>query len=217
MELYWSTSGRKIASHLAGMGVELNLEDAYRIELAVRRFYPNHIIGVIDQVLSGKASRLGRAQEQGWDYFHKPVYSMLSGRKGAIRDDAPEKLPTEPNTLAVFKYVQRGLLIRDMDEGEAMMLLYMVPPLVPKMSVLADAIRVCADRDARNVRYLHGVLNRRKQEKVGITRKQRVTGEPWEPPADYQPLSKVERAQLEHEWEKDSAKNIAIMKKLRSM
>lgn len=215
MKLYWSTGGRRIATYLEGIGIEPTLEDGYRIEVAVSRFYPNHIIGVMDKVLAGKVSRLTRAQESGWDYFDKPVWSMLTGRKGANR---PEQMKTiEAKALPVYKHAQRGLLIRDMDEEEAKLLLEEVPPLVPELPVLLDAIRICADRNARSVRYLHGVLKRRKQEKVGITRKQRVTNEPWEPPEDYEPIGAAQRAQLEYEWKKDSQKNIEIMRKLRDM
>lgn len=213
--LYFSTAGRRIVSHLSGLGIEPDLDDAYQIQLAATRFFPNHIIGVMDKVLAGKASRLTRAQEQGWEYFNKPVWSMLTKRDNAHRPISVT--PTQDNALAVFRHVQTSLLVRDMDDEEAAMLIYKIPINVPNLVVLRDAIAICLDRDVRSVRYLNGVLLRRAQEKSGIVRRLRVFNEPWGPPEGFEPLGAAERARLKYEWEQDSEKNIEIMRKLKSL
>lgn len=213
--IYHSSSGRKVATFLQSVGIEPSLDDAYRIELAAFRFWPNHIIGVCEQVLKGSAAKLQRAQDQGWEYFDKPVWQILSKRGPAQRPGLVSPAPEKASALPCFKHVQTSLLIRDMDDKEVEMLFFSIPKLVPKREVLMQAIRSCIDRDVRNVHYLHGVLKRRKQEKEGATAKLRVGNEPWEPAADYEPLGPAERARLEVEWKRDADKTIAIMRNLR--
>jgi hypothetical protein len=200
------SSARRIERHLAKYGIELRWpEDYFAIDLACLHFFPNHIEGVIDQVLSGgdEGAKRARAREQRWGYFAKPVGSLLGKRAGALREDAPDLL-FDARVADVYKVVTRSLLAADMTHEEVRQLLFVVAPIVgTNLQKLFDAVRVCRERDARTVYYLRGVLEKGEQKRE--TRKRetlegRSEAEPWSPPPDYQPLDERQIAEARERW-----------------
>jgi hypothetical protein len=198
MMTYLSGDARKIQVWLQDRGIAL--EEPVSLEYTCSVFFPNHIIGVCDHVLSKGdiMGKLERAQDQGWSYFEKPIWSILEGRETAHRRKRPwPKLP--PRADAAWRVVQARLLLSDMSRDDADLLLFAIPEMADKLA-LSEAIRVCRERDIRTVAYLHGILRRRQQERQGKQRERRESGgDPWTPPA-IDPIEIADAARFEYEW-----------------
>lgn len=215
MTLRLSTDGRHVVEWLEERGIPVSVEDGMYIEHAVSHFYPNHVISVLEHILSrGRvADRLMKAQDQGWDYFRKPVWSMLPKRKHARRGGDIRELPEGADF--VWRLVQ-GFVLTDLNRAEADAVLYEIPDLIRGKRDILDGIRVSRDRDVRTIPYLHGVLRRKQQERTGRARECRDSEDPWEPPEDWEPLDAGERAELEIDW-RQSNQDIDIMRGLRDV
>lgn len=221
MSRYFSKDARTVVNHLANIGVEVeSKEDGYALEWACVQFFPNHIMGVIDKIMKGGrvAEKLAKAQDQGWGYFNKPVHSMLGGRTAAWKDaDLPEEFNPEWG-LKVYGMVTSGMLLSDMTNDEAKLLIVTIPTLTTDPNEIIGAVRVCKQRQSRSVYYLNGILSRTDQQKKGrikeVKREAEEMNKPFQPPEDFQPLdpdtigdfdSKMRDAELIHhlrEYEK---------------
>jgi hypothetical protein len=154
--------------------------------IATLRFFTNHIIGVIDQVLKepNRDAKIARANEQGWSYFRSPVESLLSKRLPAQRPGAV-KVQQTPELLALYELVAATLLDADMTAAEVRMLVVDLPKYTKSPADLREAIRICRARSARSIHYLIGILRRgeqKRQTKVIELKEMRSERGPWVPP-----------------------------------
>lgn len=222
MSYYVSRDSRRILNHLEEYDISISdPKHLLDVEICLSRFYPNHVIGVIDKCLSGKnlLKKLGRAQQRSWNYFKKPVRDLLSSRKPAHRKNPPnqEKLLSEGWVSKVYSIVTSSLLINDMSREEADKLIYEVPHYARDRMDLVHAITPCKEHGSRNVHYLLGVLRNEREREEGRTKellKRRSKGEPWEPDEESR-LSEEEVKDFERRWNIDSQENINIEQSLR--
>lgn len=212
MNIYHSRDGRKVIDTLKVYGVvPLDGKQHFDIEIICSIFYPNHIVGVIKHVLSGKGllGKLGRAQEQGFGYFRRPAFDMLKSRPSSWRRDvdAMETL-SDPKSLSdwhvgVYTIVSTTLMSSDVGSDEMAVLLYEIPLLTNEQLELVMAIRACKDQGKRSIHYLKGVLSRSKADKEARTRdimRSRSENVPWSPPGDHIPLDPAEIKEFEEHW-----------------
>lgn len=219
--MYVSNDARRVLASLQSFGIEVPESQLIWLELVCSYFFPNHIVKTVEKVKPKSKTSILKAIEEGWDYFDKPCYNLLTKRDGARRPNTPSIVhdgPT-PSQQLWWERCQRSLLVRDMDRGEADCILWELPELDPDSERFREAVRVCKERDTRSPRYLVGILNRANQEKAGKARerdrKRAVEPQPWEPPEGYQPIPAAERARLEVEWANEGKSNTEIMKLLR--
>lgn len=161
---YMSKSARKVVKCLNRFGVDVEGTVYFQIEVACSMFYHTHIIGVIESVLKsgGVAQKLFKAQEFGWYYFAQPITDMLKSRNSAQNINFPgiDETFVVERSAKVYGIVCTTLLAHDINSQEINQLLYDVPPLCNKNSLM-ESIRICKDRGARSIPYLHGILERR--------------------------------------------------------
>lgn len=224
--MYVSADVRRVLAWLADREIGVNESQLIWLELTCSFFFPNHIQTVINQILSGgnEDAKLAKARKLGWEYFNKPCYDLLCKRIEARRHKSvggvtagPGLYGPTPTQLTWWTRCQQRLLVRDMDRGEADIILFELSSLDPELLNFREAVRVCKERDIRSPRYLMGILNREIQEKQGKATerdREQETEQPWEPPSGYRLISTVERARLQILWE-EHEENIEIMKMLR--
>lgn len=198
-----SKDTRSVVNFLHQRGIDKI--DPYEVELQILKYYPNHIISVIEQVTPSPQS-CDRANDAGWSYFAKPVGSFLSARPVANR--LPLQFPDPiPDSVWVYNMVRISLLLADIAQAELQILLCDIPVIIRGSNEsLGGAIRTCKARSARNVYYLRGVLTREASTIAGRVRElTQATNEAemaaWAPPAGYEPLDSSERAIVALDWE----------------
>lgn len=164
--IYVSKDARRVISHLGQLGIvlELGQNGIFDVEVACSQFFPNHIIGVIDQVLRGNdpLTKIERAQEQKWDYFSKPVSNMLRGRTAAWQEpQVPiEESWNESWARRVYSIISTAFLVHDINRAEANTIMFDIPPITTDRDALVAAIHAAKDRRVRSVPYLKAILER---------------------------------------------------------
>lgn len=190
---------RRIHDHLKGYGLQ-STDDLMAAEMACLNFFPNHIRGVLDRVLSTDTA-LDRLAGQGWSYVNKPIYDLLTSRAAARR--RPELAIT---SLAGLDYdlIRVRLLETDMNAEETALLFLDIPGLVRSRSQLNEAIQICRDRRSRTVYYLAGVLRKGTQRLASRTAElleNRTEVLPWTPPQDFLPAADDTIVRLGLRWD----------------
>lgn len=197
---------------LRAHGVELaDVGDRLCLEIDLLRFYPNHIEGVIEQVLKGGnvAAKVDRANAQGWGYFALPVESLLRAREGAIRSDAisPEHvvalLGGNRSGLRRTYTMVCSMVSADMTHEEVRKLFVELWSLGPSEEALRAAIAVCKERDARTVYYLYGVLSKetqRAETRRSELLRDRSEQEVWRPGPGFVGLTAEEIEEARRRW-----------------
>jgi len=169
-----SKDAGRVLDKLNSLGIPLPIQDVWMLEIAASVFFPNHIVGVVDHVLSGKRKldKIARAQEQGWSYFHKPVFSLLTSRTSAHRPSADEHIGQNPTDWhrKAFTIVATTLVSGEVGREEMDVLLWEIPLLVSEQRDLVLAIGACKDQGKHSIYYLRGVLKREKSEREARTR-----------------------------------------------
>ena len=181
--IYMSRDARRITDHLTSYGIDSDLKDRFDIEVACSQFLPNHIMGVVDQILKGKKSidKLTRAQDRRWDYFNKPVYDILTRRHSAWQNIQLELDSIIPFAMDAYSIVTATLLPHDINRVETNLLIYEIPPLGNRDDILG-AVRICKDRGARSVAYLHAILSRQRAKKLAEIEERKKSEIPvWKP------------------------------------
>jgi len=202
---YASKDARKVIDHLEGLGVDISSSDHYHIEYACSSFYPNHIVGVIQKILSGKGrlAKLEKAQDQGWAYFNQPVFSMLLTRSSARRKGGDIRPPDEHSKM-VFRMVVSRLLSSDIGTDEMRLVLVDLPNAVSDRVDLAQAIKGAREQGKHSVHYLAAILKRKAGERAGMLRdtmEARGGTKPWVPDVGKRQITDEEMAEMEQEWE----------------
>lgn len=213
METYVSSDARQVIERLATIGVQVEGDDLFDLEHCCATWYTTHIIGVIDSVLKGgnQVAKVLKAQDQGWQYFAKPVKSMLKGRHPAWREEG-NRVHAD-HAPKIYRAVTRTLLLADMNRTEADLLIFDIPHMVD-VAGLSSAVQACKSQNKRTVYYLNGVIKREVQTAAGRRREieqDRSMNSPWEPPEDFEPAG-IDAAAL---WA-DRLNNIKIQKELRN-
>ena len=211
---YMSRAARKVVDYLNALGIIIEEPIVfYQIDVACSMWFPNHIIQVITKCLSGgdRAKKLFKAQELGWYYFAGPITKMLSKREEAKQPTNPQDYIDESyspeHSAAVYGTVTTSLLAHDMNNVELNQLLYDVPPLVMGFKdggreTVLDAIRICKERKARTIPYLHGILERRGSEiKARIKDRDEDQASVWKPNDDQNTIDSTDAAA---DWESKS-------------
>ena len=223
---YCSYDARQVVDHLKKHGYEVAEQDYIEIEQAVGKFWPNHIMGVIDGVLKPTSKqtteqKIDRAKTLGWAYFHKPVFSMLTPRGGAHRTESID-FATDEWTKTVYNIVTTGFVVADFTVKELALLVVEIPALLStgESHELSYAI-TAAKRGSRNIFYLNGVIRRETQTKKGkaIERQEQIETDAekgWSAPEDFELMDVTERLTLASDWQKKQ-NDILISKGLNSV
>lgn len=196
-----STDARRIYNLLRQRGLEY---EPYEIELSLAKFYPNHIISVIEQVMPCDQEALERAKTKGYSYFSRPIDQILSKRTQAHRT---ERIGPTEHSKWVYLCVRSNLLLADFSSAELQILLAEIPTLIRgEVENLNRAIGACKSGNVRNIFYLRSVLAREHSTIEGRTREATQANEAaearaWSPPEGYESPDSSERAVLRLEWE----------------
>ena len=187
---FMSRDARKVVDRMESLGIEIEGTQYFQVEVACSMFFPNHIMTVIDKVLSGKnaSTKLFKAQDDGWYYFANPVTSMLKGRTTAWQPQAPGEEDmvgwVPEHAAAAYEIVCVTMLPHDMNRTEANQLLYDCPLLAGRDGFI-EAIKICKDRNARSIPYLHGILERKAAQVMAYIRERDDATElVWVPDTD---------------------------------
>jgi hypothetical protein len=213
---YCSSETRKVLDVLDEYGLTVDRDDMLRVEQAVGRFWNTHVQKVIRDVM--KHAKMERIEEVGvWEYFQKPVLSMLTPRGAAARTDSIDFELTYHNRN-VYNLVTSSLLLADFNMSELKLLTVDIPPMVSEMADLTRAIEACKRQSVRSIYYLHGVIQREYQTRQGrIKEIQKQTAEAadqgWKIPDSYDRMDITERRSLADDW-KDRLNSIQIAKAL---
>ncbi len=205
-DLFISKDARRVTAELEGFGVHLTEDDLINVDYVTAAFHVNHIIKTIRSVMTGpgnKIVRLLKAQDEGWDYFLKPIWSMLPVRQSACRVWPFVKPPVVNESL--YKRVSKSLLVGDMNREEANILMFNLPALNPTSEQVSDAIKICKQNDTRTVYYLRGILEReynKARAKVQETEHELASNnQPWSPPLDYTPIPPEQLELFRKQWD----------------
>lgn len=191
-----SADARKVVQTLEKYGVEA---DAFDVELVVNDFYPNHITGVIDATMKrANGKSLLKAQEQGWDYFRKPVYSLLNARPAAKRTDSIGV--NDGDTRRIYRLVTTGYCVADFNSAEAKLLLGL-----RDFGATVAGIQAAKRMGQRSIYYLNGIIQRETATAAGKLREIQASNaeaeaRAWEPPEGYEKLDARELASVELDW-----------------
>jgi hypothetical protein len=213
---YCSSETRKVLDVLDEYGLTVDRDDMLRVEQAVGRFWNTHIQKVIRDIM--KNAKVERIEALGvWEYFEKPIISMLTPRGAAARTD-PIEFEIDEHVEKVYNLVTSSLLLADFNMKELALLVGEIPSMAPDVITLANAITACKRQGVRSVYYLHGVVQREHQTTQGrIKEIQKQTAEAadqgWRIPDSYDKMDITERRSLADDW-KDRLNSIQIAKAL---
>lgn len=199
---YCSYECRKVLEKLSEYGIEIAADEWFDIEIAVDAFWTTHVIGVIEQVLTGgdPAKKLAKIELMGWAYFHKPIASLLGSRSGALRPESVFNGTVFDWTRTVYNMVTGSFCRADFNMKE-MALINAMTEMVKDPHQFSRAKEAC--RDNRSIYYLHGVLRREYDSARGKIREIQETTDTssgWTPPEGYEQMDVIERKTLEREW-----------------
>lgn len=188
-------------------GIQVGSErDWLLLEIQTLWYMPNHIEGVIRQVLREDDRKIGRAREKGWGaYFWNPVLSLLASRDACHRNLLTKDIEVTDELVALYSLITATLLDVDMTADELLLLLLELPRMAPSQKDLHGAIRICKDRKARSVYYLMGILRRGEQWKETRTREildARSEQAPWTPPVDHERIDDTTAERLSGRWQR---------------
>jgi hypothetical protein len=193
-----SADARKVVQTLEKYGVEV--EDTFDVELAVNDFYPNHITGVIDSIMKkANGKSLMRAQDQGWDYFRKPVYSLLTSRPAAKRPDSVG-VNDDGDTRRIYALIASGYCLADFNQTEARLVFGLT-----NYERVLSGIGAAKRQGQRSIYYLNGIVQREAATAAGKLREAQAQNseaeaKAWSPPQDYEKLDAGELAIVELDW-----------------
>lgn len=205
MPTYCSTDARKVYEHLVAKTNNRYYALPYDIELAVYQFYPNHINGVIDKIIT--PDTLEKAMKADvWKYVLKPINSMLKARSAAHRESY-EPLVLGPRHQSIVRTIQGDLCLSDYNMTEQKLLLKDIPEMVEAMGLDVEwSIKACRNQGKRSIYYLHGVIKREFQTREGRLHEiqqaaQADSARAWTPPEDFEPLDLGERLEFQIDWQ----------------
>jgi hypothetical protein len=216
-----SYDARKVFERLSDYGIELPRQDDFNVEMAVGEFFPNHVIGVIDDILKrgtpGNAhKKMAKIAEMGWAYFNKPVWAMLSARTGALRTNSISIEHNEKNTR-IYGVVTASLLLADFNMDELRILCIDLPAIIGDDAALSNAIEAAKRQSARSIYYLQGILRREYQTTQGrikeIQSQAQQHDKGWAPPTGFEEMDIVDRRELHSDW-LDKLNSIKVAKAL---
>lgn len=204
MPTYCSSDARKVIEHLRAKTDSRYNPLPYDVELAVYQFYPNHINGVIDKIIT--PSTIEKAMKADvWKYVSKPIYSMLKARSAAHRESY-EPIEFGPRHQGIVRTIQGDLCLADYNMTEQKLLLKDIPEMAEAMGLDIEwSIKACRAQGKRSIYYLHGVIKREFQTREGRLHEiqqaaQADSARAWTPPEDFEPLDLGERLEFQVDW-----------------
>lgn len=190
--------------------------DVYALEGQLGRFYPNHIISVVDNLIK-KPDQVERANALGYSgYFSKPVNSMLGARKPAHRSvpyaaaDVTINFP-EWDSLSNW-------LVADYNQAEAAIIFDDFWSYSDEQ--IKAGMRAAKDQGKRTIYYLNGVLKRDAADRAGrvaeIQRHEEEAAQQGWSPDEFEKLDAGERAEVQIDWveQQERARFIKAMESL---
>lgn len=203
--MYCSFETRKVIECIEAYGLTVAESDYFSIEVAVGKFWNTHIQGVIEQVMRPTSSltaedKIERATERGWAYFDKPVWSMLTPRGQAHRNDVID-FEEEEHTVRIYNLIAKSFVLTDFNMRELGMLVLDIPSIVPDIATLSQHM-AAAKRTSRTIYYLHGVAKRHHGQQLGLLKELRQNALDHEVPVFVppEPLDFVEARVLADRW-----------------
>lgn len=214
---YCSYETRTVIEAIEAYGVTVNNDDYFEIEIDVGCFWQTHIVKIIEQVMNGGnvEAKLAKVEVMGWDYFRKPIRSMLTHRGAAHRTELISILSVY---AGFYNAITRGFLRADFNMKELAIICVDMPPMIRDLQDLSLAMR--ASGENRSPYYLGGILKREHQTRRGKAREiqhNNTQGEDrgWQPPPDPD-LDIVDRMELALDWQ-DRLNNAKIAQGLNEL
>jgi hypothetical protein len=208
---YCSYEARKVVDAIGEYGPEIPDTHYISIEHHVGKWWTGHIIDVIKAIMArGDADKkLEKIEQQGYDYFVKPVVSILSPRSVALR---PDQVVLERGwPISVYHMVTSGFARADFGIKE-LGLIAEIATFISEPLQFTNAKNACGEN--RSIYYLHGVCRREYQTAQGRIREIQQThatneARGWRPPENHEHLDVIERHLAVQDWQ-ERLNNIMI-------